>query len=315
MKFDESLSKYPFILGEGAVIERIRRGEFSYDLDKYIVHSGMIYDDTGKQILEKIFNQYISVGHKFDLPIILLTPTWRANPERLKLAGFKDTNVNADCFRFLSDIREKYGNYSKKIFIGGLIGCKGDAYKPEEALSSEEAYIFHAPQVEALAEAGVDFLTATGLPSASEALGIARVMEKSHLSYVLSFIIRPNGKLLDGTFIDQAFSSIDTSVSKKPLYFGVNCVHPVILRQAIDNEVNKTELVQSRLKSIFANGSSKSPEELVLLNELDSDDPVLWAKKMISLYTDMKIKIQGGCCGTSNLHIEKIAEVYQALRN
>lgn len=312
MRFEEALSEYSLILGEGAVVERIRRGEFSYDLDEHILHSGMIYDDTGKLILEKIFNQYISVGYKFDLPIILLTPTWRANPERLKLAGFKNANVNADCFRFLSDIREKYGDYSKKIFIGGLIGCKGDAYKPEEALTSEEAYTFHTPQVEALAEAGVDFLTATGLPSASEALGIARVMEKSHLNYVLSFIIRPNGKLLDGTYINQAISSIDTSVSKKPLYYGVNCVHPVNFRQAINNEVNKTGSVRSRLKSLFANGSSKSPEELVLLNELDSDDPDSWAKEIVNLHFDKKLQILGGCCGTNHLHIEKIAEIFSS---
>lgn len=139
----------------------------------------MIYDDTGKLILEKSYNQYISVAYKFDLPIIILTPTWRANPERLNLAGFKNKNVNADCFRFLSKIRNNYGNYSKKIFIGGLIRCKDDAYKTEEALSSEEAYIFHKSQVKFLTEAGVDFLIATGLPLFSEALGIARVMEKS----------------------------------------------------------------------------------------------------------------------------------------
>ncbi len=147
MKFDKILLEQSLILTEGAVIERIRRGEFSYELDKYVENAGMIYDDNGKLILEKIYNQYISVAYKFGLPIIIFTPTWRANPERLKLAGFKNKNVNADCFRFLSKIRDNFGNYSKKIFIGGLIGCKGDSYKPEEALSNEEAYIFHKSQV------------------------------------------------------------------------------------------------------------------------------------------------------------------------
>ncbi|MHA2358476.1 MAG: homocysteine S-methyltransferase family protein, partial [Candidatus Heimdallarchaeaceae archaeon] len=301
-------SEYPAILIEGSVIERISRGEFSNYLDKHIQHSGMIYDPTGKKVLEEIYNQYYSVAAKYDMPILTYTPTWRANPQRLKLAGFRDLKINSDCFQFLSEIREKYGEFSKKIFIGGLIGCKGDAYKAEEALSSEEAYEFHTAQVSVLADVGVDFLIASGVPALSEALGIARLMEKSKLSYVLSFIIRPNGKLLDGTYINQAISSIDKSVSKRPLFYMVVCVHPIIFKQAINIEENRTEVVRSRLKGLEGNGSSKSPEELVLLDELESEDPVSWAKQMVDLHFENDLQILGGCCGTDERHIDQIAK-------
>ena len=43
--------------------------------------------------------------------------------------------INTDAFKFVDGIRKSYGKFSDKIFIGGLTGCKGDAYKPEEALS------------------------------------------------------------------------------------------------------------------------------------------------------------------------------------
>ena len=53
------------------------------------------------------------------------------------------------------------------------MACKGDAYRPEEALSKEEAALFHREQAEALAQSGVDFIKAATLPAFSEAYGIA----------------------------------------------------------------------------------------------------------------------------------------------
>ncbi len=73
--------------------------------------------------------------------------------------------------------------------------------------------------------------------------------------------------------------------------------------------------MRSRLIGLQANGSSKSPEELVLLNELDSDDPNSWAKEMIELHFDSNLKILGGCCGTNHLHIQKIAEIFMEKKN
>jgi S-methylmethionine-dependent homocysteine/selenocysteine methylase len=65
----------------------------------------------------------------------------------------------------LRGIREEYGEYSRKIYIGGLIGTKGDAYNPDESLSTAEAKSFHRFQVEKLTKAGVDFLIAQTLPA------------------------------------------------------------------------------------------------------------------------------------------------------
>ena len=231
----------------------------------------------------------------------------------MELAGFREKNVNADCFNFLSEIRKNYGNYAEKIIIGGIIGCKGDAYNPEEALSSEEAYTFHKFQVKALAEAGVDFLMGTTLPASSEALGIAKAMAESSINYILSFVVRPNGTLLDGKTLNDTISVIDNSVSPKPLFYMLNCIHPIHCRSAINNELNNTDLVRMRLLGVQANGSIKSPEELELLDKVDSDKPSLWGKKMIDLYLFSNIKILGGCCGTNHHHIKIIAKNFKKI--
>ncbi len=78
------------------------------------------------------------------------------------MAGFgEQADVNGDTFRFLSTIRDSYERYATRIFIGGLMGCRRDAYSPRDALDSKDAVSFHEQQACMLSEAGVDSLMAT----------------------------------------------------------------------------------------------------------------------------------------------------------
>jgi S-methylmethionine-dependent homocysteine/selenocysteine methylase len=312
MVLRELLSENPLILAEGSVIERIKR-EFKYKLNPYIQNATMVYDAKGRLILDKIFTQYISVAHKYKLPMLNLAPTWRTNPECIELAGYKEKNVNADCVKFLENIRSRYKDKGMELLIGGLVGCRGDAYDPQDALTFEEAYTFHRIQVKELSEAGVDFLLASTLPALSEAHGIAKVMAESDCDYIISFVIRPDATLLDGTSLYEAISKIDNSVSSKPTFYMLNCVHPTTCKQAINTKVNNTDLVRTRLMGLQANGSAKSPEELEMLDKMDSESPKTWGKKMIDLYLNSEIKILGGCCGTDHRHIESIAKIYKKI--
>ena len=206
-------------------------------------------------------------------------------------------------------LEKSYGYFSEKIFIGGLTGCKGDAYKPEEALSETESYIFHKEQIQILADAGADFLFASTLPEINEAKGIAKAMSETNKDYVISFVIRDNGKLLDGTLLTEAIKIIDDSVSPAPLFYLTNCIHPDVLHKSFVNLVDKENILQKRLFGIQANASSKSPEELDLLTELDADSPTDWARGMVDLNKKYNLKILGGCCGTDVRFISSIVEL------
>lgn len=306
MDFIETVKQSPLIITEGAVVERIYR-ESSFGLDPYLAHASLIYETEKKSFLENIYKQYIDTVKPFSLPMILLTPTWRANKERIALAGLSDKNVNADCFSFLSQIREEYGEYANKIFIGGLIGCKGDSYKPDQALNREEAAEFHRFQVGALKAAGVDFLIASTLPSVSEALGMADVMSETGKPYVISFVIRSNGTLLDGTLICDAVSLIDQSTENKPLGYMINCVHPTIFKEAF-TFLNTNSPIRERIIGLQANTSPKSPEELDGSEELETEEPGNFAHLMVVIHTDLGIKILGGCCGTDYRHIDAMVK-------
>ncbi|MCP3872927.1 MAG: homocysteine S-methyltransferase family protein [Desulfobacteraceae bacterium] len=308
MNFENIVAESKILLTEGGVVERIKRDP-SVNLDPHIAHSGLIYDSKGKEALKKIYSGYIDVGKKYNLPFLSLAPTWRANPERIKKSVFnKHENINKDCVDFLKGIRDSYSNYSKNIFIGGLMACRGDAYRPEEALSKEDAKIFHKEQAEQLAESDVDFIKVATLPSVSEAYGMASAISSKKTPYILSFVINTDGTILDGTPIHEAIELIDTEIYPKPIFYMVNCVHPTIFKEAISKEINFSKKAIERIQGLQANTSSKSPDELDNLSYLDTSDPEEFGELMVSLHSSFGIKVLGGCCGSDCNHITEIAK-------
>ena len=183
--FPEFLERHPFILGEGAVIERLRRNS-DLELDPFIVNSAFIYDESKRAALESIYRQYLDIGFQYDLPLLLSTPTWRASRERIENTGYGGKDVNGDNFRFLDALRHRYGAYAQKVVICGLLSCRGDAYSPSEALTATDAQEFHTWQTMMLAEAGVDFLLAATLPTLREAMGLASALGATGKPWLLN---------------------------------------------------------------------------------------------------------------------------------
>ena len=84
LSFVESFRTSPFILTEGAIVERLRH-EFQIPLDKHIVHAALIYNDSYRETLAEIYRQYLQIAADFRLPLMLMTPTRRANMEQIRM--------------------------------------------------------------------------------------------------------------------------------------------------------------------------------------------------------------------------------------
>lgn len=308
MTFQRGVAQASYLLTEGSLRERILRSPVT-TLDPDVDHAGFVCDAMGRAVLERLYREYLDIGRAAHAPMIVCTPTHRASLERLRKAGYSErTDVNGDSVRFLAAIRESYGRYSERVFIGGLLGSRGDAYRVDDALDSDEAASFHTPQARLLSDAGVDFLLAATQPAAGEALGIARAMSACTVPYVVSFMIRPTGVLLDGTPLHEAIAMIDSSVDPAPLGFMVNCVHPSGLAEALNRLSPSSPGFCERLLGIQGNTSTKSPEELDNLKRLDvAEDPDEFGAAMVELHTRFGLKILGGCCGTDGRHIQAIA--------
>ena len=307
MPLAELLSDGIPVLMEGAVVERVRRGAPEL-LDTLLMNAPLIYSEAGRALLHQIYREYMDIGRLYDLPVLTLTPTWRANPERLAASAFAGRDINGDAVRFLQQIRDACGDYGAKIYIGGLMGCRGDAYKPQEALPLAAAQAFHSVQAGALANAGADFLMASTMPEIHETLGMAKALASTGCPYLVSFIVRPTGSLLDGTPINEAMAHIDDQVVPRPLGYLVNCVHSSTLDTALCAPAGQRALDTGRLMGIQANTSSKSPEELDGSDELAGEAPEDFAAGMCALRDRFGLRVLGGCCGTDSSHIAALAE-------
>ncbi len=293
----------PTILMEGALGERLKR-EYNIRFDDKVSMANLIYDYKSRQAMETIFQEYVKIAEKYSLPFIATTPTRRANKERVLQSNLSEKIIE-DNVSFLQEIKK---NTSTNMFVGGLMGCKGDAYKATEILSIEGAQEFHSWQANLFKNSGVDFLYAGIMPALSEAIGMAKAMESTGLPYIISFMIKNSGKLIDGTTIHNAIINIDKATVNKPIGYMTNCVHPTVLRKALSAPFNKTKLVRERFCGIQANASPLSPEELDNCSDLKSSDNVSLANEMMKLNQYFNPKIFGGCCGTDNTHIEEIAK-------
>jgi homocysteine S-methyltransferase len=306
VSFPELLAASPVILGEGAVIERLRRSD-GIQLDEQVVNSALIYQEAGRSALEAICRQYLDIGLRYNLPLLLSTPTWRAGRDRIAAAGLAGRDLNGDNVRFLTGLRDSYGDYAGRVAVCGLMSCRGDAYKPAEAMTAAAAGAFHAWQARALAAAGVDFLLAATLPALSEAIGLARAQAATGLPYLISFVARPEGTLLDGTPLNEAIASIDAAATPAPLAYLINCTHASVFRSALLHGSNSSPLVRERVIGLLANTAPLSPEELDASSELVEEAPEIFGRAVSALNAELGMKVLGGCCGTDDRHIDCLA--------
>ena len=304
--FETAVMNEDVILTEGSVIERLhRRGT---RLDEHLLAASLVLEEAGRSILREIYRSYIDVAAETGLPIMILAPTWKAGAGPCGRAGLDMEMLNSACVGFVREIASEYPPLEGRIFIGGLVGSRGDAYRPDEALPRGEARRYHAPQIEVLRDSGVDFVMASTLPSVEEASGIAMAAGDADAPFVMSYVPRSDGRVLDGTFLGEAVERIDGLGCDPPLFHMANCIHPANFARAMGRDENAPLVSSGRLIGLQANASMLDPDELDGREELDADDPVRWAGAMAALRAEFGIKVLGGCCGTDEPYIRRLAQ-------
>ncbi len=291
-------------LGGGSLYERMRRHP-GIGFDPHVAHGALIYDATGRDVLRNVHGEYLDIGKRFELPMRATTGTWRSSAKRAEAAGHDVRRLNRDNVAFMREMLD--GRTGQDIVLCGVLGPDGDAYRPEEALAAGAAVETHRPQAEALAEAGCDELAALTMPALSEAAGIARAMSESGLQYFVSFVIKADGRLLDGTPLTDAIRTIDEGTERPPQSYHVNCVHPSVLASALTAVQSSDPSAASRIDGLQANTSARTPEELDGLEEIDTEEPEPFADAVVDVAERFGLRFIGGCCGTTTAHMEEIA--------
>ncbi len=310
--FTDLLASGGPILTDGGIETHVMF-ETGYAMDPDLQVAAMLGDPAGREILRSIYSGYVEAARERDLPVVIGTPTFRASSNFAARSGVGAAElaaINADAVAFHRGIRDESGH--APVFIAGVLGPSGDAYLPGEASSADAAAAYHLPQAEALAGAGADFLFAATFPAVDEAAGAGRAMAATGLPCVLSFVLGPEGDVLDGTRLAAAIERLDADLPEPPVIYSISCVHPSVAARAVERTRAAGDEALARLGELKANGSPLPTERLVELGHAESDPPTILAEEIWSLYEPEGLRVLGGCCGTTDAHMRALAALMSA---
>ena len=264
----------------------------------------LVDDPAGRSLLTGYYDEYAAIARRAGAGLMLESATWRANPDWGAQLGYSPADlarVNRDAISMLAELRERYRDDLADAVISGMVGPRGDGYQPGTEPGPDEAAGYHAAQIEALAAAGADIVSAYTLTSVGEAIGIVRAARAAGVPVAISFTIETDGRLAGGETLGAAIAAVDAAA--RPEYFQVNCAHPVHLAAALAEPGGWRE----RIRGVRYNASARSHAELDEASDLDEGDISLLAGRHRELVPGLPaLAIVGGCCGTDARHVEAL---------
>lgn len=260
-------------------------------------------DEAARGALNEYFDAFLSHAQAGRTGFVLDTITWRGCPIWAEKLGMSEDNLlelSREAVRFASSIRDRWQDRVGPIVLNGVVGPVGDGYSPDSTPSSDESQALHAPQINALAQSGVDMISAITMTNIAEATGVARAAKAAGLPVVISFTVETDGRLPTGDSLGEAIGKVDELTGGYPAYYMVNCAHPDHFRNAISGG----EAWIERIGGVRANASRMSHEELDNAEELDDGNPQEFGQLHGEIARLLpNLRVVGGCCGTDDRHV------------
>lgn len=270
----------------------------------------LLKDETGTTAIKNYYKRYLDIAKENKLGFILESPTWRANPDWVEMAGYprsETCEINRKAARMMVDLRDEYKVGNGSILVSGCVGPRGDGYQADNIMSPDEAREYHSEQINALKAVPVDIVSAITMTNVEEAIGITLAAADAEIPAVISFTVETDGKLPSGASLKDAIAAVDGACSVPPIYYMINCAHPSHF--AGELIAAKAESWTKRIRGLRANASTKSHAELDESTELDRGDLKAFGMGHADLVRHFEqINVFGGCCGTDEEHILAIVD-------
>ena len=255
--------------------------------------------EPGRQALRDYYLPFIEEAGRSGLPIVLDTPTWRANPDWLRRLGYdagEIVRINAAAVELLRRTVAAASPRAATV-LNGCIGPRFDDYLREQRMAAAEAEAYHAPQIAALAAAGVDRVTSVTTLDAAEAIGVVRAAVAVDVPVAVSFTVGADGHLASGDSLSSAIAEVDGATGGVAIGYLVNCAHPAEVEPALRDGGAGGRLIGFRLNA--AREGDDGP----------GDAPESFAAGLLALRQHApQAQIFGGCCGTDAPHIAAVAD-------
>ncbi|WP_138464408.1 homocysteine S-methyltransferase family protein [Poseidonocella sp. HB161398] len=260
----------------------------------------------GRARLRAYFRRHLAIAAEHGTGFLLEAPTWRASRDWGAQLGHGPealARFNALAIALLCDLREEAGTVSP-VVISGNIGPRGDGYRPDTAMTADEAQAYHAEQIGWFAATAADMVSAFTLSTVNEGAGVIRAAAEAGLPAAVSYTVETDGRLPDGTPLADAIEQTDMMTAGAAAYFMVNCAHPDHFRTALQTGAPWLK----RIGGIRANASRMSHAELDAAEALDAGNPDELGRDYAGLRRLLPgLRVFGGCCGTDHRHVDAIA--------
>ena len=268
----------------------------------------LLRDEVGRSLLENYYREHAQVAADHGLGFVFETPTWRSSSDWGARLGFDQADlddVNRDAVALVRSVRDSMPGLTGPTTVSGVLGPRGDGYSVGEAMTAETARDYHRRQVEVLAGAGCDMVSTMTMTYAAEGAGVALAARDVGIPVAVSFTVETDGRLPDGSTIEDAIAAVDAATERYVRYFGVNCAHPDHLRPTLGGDADWV----GRIGWLRANASRQSHAELDAAETLDDGDPAELGAQYAELRSMLpSLAVVGGCCGTDVRHVRAIAE-------
>ncbi|MDQ3643285.1 MAG: homocysteine S-methyltransferase family protein, partial [Actinomycetota bacterium] len=219
-----------------------------YDLPDFAAFV-LLDDASGVEALRRYYRDHATIARDAGVGFVLESPTWRASPdwgERLGYPPARLADVNRRAIALLVDLRAELENEVRPVVISGCVGPRGDGYRPAELMSADDAQRYHATQIATFAATEADLVTAMTITYVEEAIGIARAARQADVPVVISFTVETDGRLPNGSSLEDAVRAVDQATDRYPAYYMVNCAHPSHFSAVLDDGGDWT----SRLRGV-----------------------------------------------------------------
>ncbi|MEM6927791.1 MAG: homocysteine S-methyltransferase family protein, partial [Myxococcota bacterium] len=277
-----------------------------YDLPFFASYP-LLDEARGRAALRAYFATYVGLAREHRLPIVLETPTWRANPDwgaRLGHGPAHLDRIHRDAVALLCEVRAAAPDV--ELVISGNLGPRGDGYLAGEKMTPGEAADYHGPQVRTFADTEADLVTLLTGTYTEEVIGVIDAARDANMPVVASFTVETDGRLPSGQPLADAVRQVDQATGAYAVSLGINCAHPDHFHAVLESGEDWV----SRIGLLRANASRMSHAELDAAETLDDGDPAELAESYATLRRAFpSLRVVGGCCGTDHRHVGAIASV------
>ncbi|HVO38036.1 MAG TPA: bifunctional homocysteine S-methyltransferase/methylenetetrahydrofolate reductase [Spirochaetia bacterium] len=253
------------------------------------------------RLVLEIHREYLDAGAD-----VLTTNSWGAGMPKLRAAGLEEkfAAINERAVKLARQAIEESPR-SAAVWVAGSIGPLGVNVEPLGTMSAAEAEDLFQKQAAALASAGADLLILETFVDLRELAAAVRGARRAcDLPLIASLTITNEGTSVYGSDPEIFTARIDELA---PDAIGLNCSEgPRVMLETAEKMVrvtNRPLCVQPNAGvPLNVNGRNIYPTTPAYMAK--------YAKRMIQ----SGVRIVGGCCGTTPLHIREIRNEIRALQ-